>query len=53
MELTDDEIETVKSLIKDWGFEYGLITDRTKLIQLAIKIGLGKQWAEDNFELAQ
>ena len=40
MQFTDDEIETIKNLIKDWGFEYSLVTNRNKLIELAKKLDM-------------
>jgi hypothetical protein len=40
MQFTDDEIETIKNLIKDWGFEYSLSTGRNKLIALAKKLDM-------------
>lgn len=44
MQFTDDEIETIKNLIKDWGFEYSLVTNRDKLIALAEKLNM-LDWA--------
>lgn len=46
MELTTDEIDTIRALIADWGFEYFLKADRAKVIALAVKLGLN-QIAED------
>lgn len=37
---TDDELETIRNLINDWGFEYSLRADTQKVIALAIKLGL-------------
>lgn len=42
MELSTDEVETVKKLIEDWGFEYGLKADETKVGALAAKLGLDR-----------
>lgn len=38
IELSDAEIETVRDLLKDWGWEYGLLSDRAKLIALAKRL---------------
>lgn len=40
MTFTDDEIETIKALLEDWGFEYALSADRDKVIALARRLGL-------------
>lgn len=37
--LTADEIETVKALINDWGFEYSLRADRLKVEALGNRFG--------------
>lgn len=42
MELSADEIETVKNLIKDWGFDYAPTADMAKVGALAAKLGLEK-----------
>ena len=51
VELSDDEIETVKNLIRDWGFEYGLDTDRDELIKLAEKIKMPKSYIDEHLRL--
>lgn len=40
MQLTADEIETVKALITDWGFEYSLRADKHKVLALTKKLGV-------------
>jgi len=40
MTFTEDEIETIKALLEDWGFEYSLSADREKVIALAQRLGL-------------
>lgn len=40
MTFTDDEIETIKALLEDWGWEYALTADRYKVIALAKRLGL-------------
>ncbi len=40
VELTDDEAETVRLLIEDWGFEYSLKAHRSKVRALARKVGM-------------
>jgi len=37
---TDDELETIRHLIIDWGFEYSLVANREKVKTLAIKLGM-------------
>lgn len=44
--LTPDEIETVKALLEDWGWEYALKADRIKVVALARKLRL-EQLAKD------
>lgn len=39
MHFTDDEIETIRCLIYDWGFEYSLRSNREKVEALGRKIG--------------
>lgn len=46
MTLTPEEIETVKALIDDWGFEYSLKADRQKVRDLARKIGMDHKTVE-------
>ncbi len=40
VELTDDEIETVRALLNDWGWEYGLTAERAKVAELAKRLKL-------------
>jgi len=40
MQFTEEEIETIKKLISDWGFEYSLSAKREKVIRLAIKLDM-------------
>lgn len=40
VKFTDDEIETIKKLIRDRGFEYGLESDAEKVDALAAKLGM-------------
>lgn len=47
MQFTDDEIETIKNLIKDFGFEYGIVSDLAKVRELAKKLGMDKHYSED------
>jgi len=35
-----DEVETIKALLEDWGFEYALSADQAKVIALAQRLGL-------------
>jgi uncharacterized radical SAM superfamily Fe-S cluster-containing enzyme len=44
MQLSEKEIETVKALIEDRGFEYSLRSDLREVIDLARKLGM-IQWA--------
>jgi hypothetical protein len=43
VELTEKEVQTVKDLISDWGFEYSLKTNRDDLIALAERLGLHQE----------
>lgn len=47
MQFTDDEIETIKNLIKDFGFEYGIVSDLNKIRQLAKKLKMDKRYCEE------
>lgn len=47
MQFTDDEIETIKNLIKDFGFEYGIISDIVKVRELAKKLNMDKLYTEE------
>lgn len=38
--VTEDDVSTVKALIEDWGFEYGLQADPAKVLALAGKLGM-------------
>ena len=40
MTFTMDEVETIKNLLDDWGFEYSLQADRTKVVALCRRLGL-------------
>lgn len=40
---SDDEIETIKSLVYDWGFEYSLNAKSEKVAALAKRLGLRYQ----------
>ncbi len=44
MQFTDDEIETIKDLLRDHGSDYGLQTDSSKHNKLGAKLGL---WEAD------
>jgi hypothetical protein len=37
---TDDEIETIKKVLDEWGFEYSLKADPAKVLALCEKLGL-------------
>lgn len=37
-----DDVATIKALLADWGFEYGLVANRDKVIALCQKLGLSK-----------
>ena len=39
IELSDDEIQTIRHLIDDWGFKYVLTAEREKVDALAKKLG--------------
>lgn len=39
-QFTADEIETIKKMIDDWGFEYALKADSEKVAALAKKLGV-------------
>ena len=43
MELTPTEVQTVKDLINDWGFEYSLKAKRDDVIALALRLGLHRE----------
>lgn len=47
MQFTDDEIEVIKNLIKDFGFEYGIVSDLAKVRQLAKKLDMDKHYTEE------
>lgn len=42
IEFTDDEIETIKDLIQDFGFEYALGADSKKVWDLGMKLNIAK-----------
>lgn len=35
-----DEVETIKHLLGDWGWEYSLKADRAKVIALCRRLGM-------------
>lgn len=41
--LDPDEVNTVKNLISDWGFEYALRADRDRVIALAEKLNMSRE----------
>lgn len=45
MKFTDDEIETIKLLIDDRGWEYGLKSNSAKVWALAKRLGMDKYCA--------
>lgn len=47
MQFTDDEIETIKNLIKDFGFEYSIVSDLEKVRALAKKLKMDKHYCEE------
>lgn len=46
IELSDNEIETVRALIQDWGFEYSLVAEKAKVAALAKRLKMDKTAAE-------
>ena len=38
IQFTDEELETIKKLIDDWGFEYGLQSKVKDILKLAEKL---------------
>jgi hypothetical protein len=48
---TLDEIETIKQMIREWGFEYGLKSDRTKLRALGQKLGMSDAEMPFHFDI--
>ena len=46
----EDEIKTIKQLIEDWGFEYGLKADRDKVRELANKVRMPYSFIKNNFD---
>lgn len=42
VELSDEEVEVVRALLHDWGFEYGLTADREGVVALMRKLELEK-----------
>lgn len=40
MQFTDDELETIKALIEDHGFEYSLTADFDRVWALGVKLGI-------------
>lgn len=47
MQFTDEEIETIKNLIKDFGFEYGIVSSSDKVRALAKKLEMDKRYSEE------
>lgn len=39
-EFSADETQTIKHLLEDWGFEYGLRANSEKVVALALRLGL-------------
>lgn len=37
---SDDEIETIKAMVRDHGWEYGHVSDRAKVVALGHKLGM-------------
>jgi hypothetical protein len=42
VQLTEKEVQTIKDLIEDWGWEYALKANRDDVIALARKLELNK-----------
>lgn len=49
--LNDKHIKTIKELITDWGFEYGIKTKIEDVIELAKEIGMNSDWIKRNLEI--
>jgi len=49
MQINEEDIKTIKSLIEDFGFEYGLKTKEEEVIKLARKIGMTEEFIKHNF----
>jgi N6-adenosine-specific RNA methylase IME4 len=47
IDFTDDEIETIKKVLDDWGFEYSLKADPEKVTALCKKLGVAR--GDDDF----
>lgn len=49
--LNERDYETIKDLIKDWGFEYSLEANRNDIINLARKIGIDEEYIKEHLEI--
>lgn len=47
MEFSDEEVEVIKRLIEDFGFEYGFVSKTEEILELAKKLKMEK-WVKDN-----
>jgi hypothetical protein len=43
MRFTVGELDTIRDLIRDWGFEYSLCADREEVIELARKLDMKRE----------
>jgi len=50
MKINNEDIETIKSLIRDWGFEYSLQTTQEQIVKLAKKLGMKWNDSYDSWE---
>ena len=46
--LSEREIETIIDLIHDWGWEYALTAERSKVAELALKLEMDPKWVAEN-----
>lgn len=44
MEFDEEELEVIKNLIKDFGFEYRLVSDPVKVGKLAEKLSMDEHY---------
>lgn len=49
LEFSDDEVETIRKLLDDWGWEYGLSAERNKVVALMRRLGLHKLADDHDF----
>jgi hypothetical protein len=49
--LTYEDIKVIEDLIFDWGCDYGLKSDRVKIIQLARKIKMDEDYIKNYLEV--